>query len=163
MSATTIANGQASGRLLSPQELGAWRGFLRTHAAITRELDSELVAQHGLSLSSYEVLLFLADAPAGSMRMSELADSVLLSRSGLTRLVDRLERDGLARRVACPSDARGANALITPAGREAFAAARRTHLSGVRERFLGRFSEAELLTLAALWERIEPGTTRARG
>ena len=89
--------------------------------------------------------------------MCDIAESVLLSRSGLTRLVDRLERDGLAKREVCPSDARGANALITSAGRKVFAAARRTHLSGVRERFLGRFTKPELLTLAALWERIEPG------
>ena len=159
MSATTFEKGRASGGALAREELAAWRGFLRAHAAITRQLDSELVERHGLSLSSYEVLLYLSAAPAGSMRMSELADSVLLSRSGLTRLVDRLERDALAKREACPSDARGSNARITPAGREAFAAARRTHLSGVRERFLGRFSEAELVALGELWERIEPGAT----
>ena len=163
MSATNVEEERASGEPLAPDELAAWRGFLRVHAAITRQLDSELVERHGLSLSSYEVLLFLAEAPRGSMRMSELADSVLLSRSGLTRLVDRLERDGLVKRAACPSDARGANALITPAGRRAFAAARRTHLSGVRQRFLGSFSAAELLTLAALWERIEPGAAAVRG
>ncbi len=107
------------------------------------------------------MLVQLAKAPDRMLRMSELAAAVLLTPSGLTRLVDRLERDGLAKRVACPSDARGANALITPAGRELFAAARRTHLSGVRERFLGCFSKTELLTLAALWERIEPGAARA--
>ncbi len=84
---------------LDELELGAWRGFLRAHAALSRELDAELTAAHGLPLSTYEVLLFLADSPDGHMRMSDLADSVLLSRSGLTRLVDRLERDGLVQRA----------------------------------------------------------------
>ena len=157
MSATTFEKGRASGGALAREELAAWRGFLRAHAAVTRQLDSELVERHGLSLSSYEVLLYLSAAPAGSMRMSELADSVLLSRSGLTRLVDRLERDGLVRRESCPSDLRGFNALITDEGRELFATARRTHLAGVHERFLGRFSREELRTLVALWERLQPG------
>ena len=110
--------------------------MLRVHAAVTRQLDAELMAEHGISLSSYEVLLFLADAPGGQLRMSELADGVLLSRSGLTRLVDRLVRDGLVRRERCEDDARGLNAVITPAGRELFARARRTHLAGVRRLYL---------------------------
>ena len=105
-----------AGQRLDQLELGAWRGFLRTHAALSRELDAELTAAHGLPLSAYEVLLFLADSPDGQMRMSDLADSVLLSRSGLTRLVDRLERDGLVQRRACPGDARGMNAVITDPG-----------------------------------------------
>jgi len=81
--------------LLSEAELASWRGFLRVHAALERELDAELTELHGLPLSSYEVLLTVADAPDERVRMSEIADSVLLSRSGVTRLVDRLERDGL--------------------------------------------------------------------
>lgn len=148
---------QAGGDLLEPDALAAWRGFLRVHSALTKALDAELVAAHGLSLSSYEVLLFLADSPEGHVRMSDLADSVLLSRSGLTRLVDRLERDGLVRRESCPSDLRGFNALITDEGRKLFAAARRTHLAGVRERFLERFTGEELRTLAGFWERLQPG------
>jgi len=157
---TTISSNQRDhGGSLAPEELAAWRGFLRAHSALTRSLDAELVAEHGLSLSSYEVLLFLVDAPGGLMRMSDLADSVLLSRSGLTRLVDRLERQGLVRRASCPSDLRGQNAIVTERGREVFAAARRTHLAGVRERYLRRFSGDELRTLAALWERLEPGAS----
>jgi DNA-binding MarR family transcriptional regulator len=140
--------------LLGGDELAAWRGFLRVHAALTKALDAELIAAHGLSLSSYEVLLFLADAPGGQLRMSELADGVLLSRSGLTRLVDRLERDGLLRRERCADDARGWFAAITDAGRERFQTARRTHLEGVRTRFLSRLSHDELRTLAELWERL---------
>jgi len=131
--------------------------MLRAHSSLTRALDAELISAHGLPLSSYEVLLFLADAAGGRMRMAELADSVLLSRSGLTRLVDRLERDGLIRREPCEDDARGWFAAITPAGWELFEAARRTHLDGVRERFLDHFTRDELRALGDLWERVAPG------
>jgi DNA-binding MarR family transcriptional regulator len=128
--------------------------MLRAHAELTRALDAQLAREHKLPLSSYEVLLFLADAPDGRMRMSDLAESVLLSRSGLTRLVDRLEREGLLKRERCESDARGLFAEITPAGRELFDAARRTHLDGVRALFLDRFSRDELRTLGGLWQKL---------
>jgi DNA-binding MarR family transcriptional regulator len=139
--------------LLNARELAAWRGMLRVHAEVTRQLDAELLAEHGISLSSYEVLLFLADAPGGQLRMSELADGVLLSRSGLTRLVDRLARDGLVRRERCEDDARGLNAVITRDGRELFDRARVTHLAGVRRLYLSRFEDRELDTLGELIER----------
>jgi DNA-binding MarR family transcriptional regulator len=128
--------------------------MLRAHAELTRELDAQLAREHKLPLSSYEVLLYLADAPDGRMRMAELADSVLLSRSGLTRLVDRLEREGLLKRERCESDARGYFAEITPKGRRLFDAARRTHLDGVRDLFLSRFSRDELRALGALWQKL---------
>jgi DNA-binding MarR family transcriptional regulator len=128
--------------------------MLRAHAELTRALDAQLAREHKLPLSSYEVLLFLADAPEGRMRMSDLAESVLLSRSGLTRLVDRLEREGLLKRERCESDARGLFAEITPAGRELFDAARRTHLDRVRALFLDRFSRDELRTLGGLWQKL---------
>jgi DNA-binding MarR family transcriptional regulator len=145
---------------LDKEELAAWRGMLRVHAALTRALDAELTERHGLPLTSYEVLLFLADAPGGRMRMSELADSVLLSRSGLTRLVDRLERDGLLERERCEEDARGYFAAITDRGRALFDEARRTHLAGVRERFVDRLSRDDLRVLGELWEKVAPGVTR---
>jgi DNA-binding MarR family transcriptional regulator len=144
----------STAELLDDEELAAWRGMLRAHAALTRELDAQLAREHKLPLSSYEVLLFLADAPEGRMRMAELAESVLLSRSGLTRLVDRLEREGLLKRKPCESDARGYFAQITPQGRRLFDAARRTHLDGVRTLFLSRFSRDELRALGALWEKL---------
>jgi DNA-binding MarR family transcriptional regulator len=128
--------------------------MLRAHAKLTRELDAQLAREHKLPLSSYEVLLFLADAPDGQMRMSDLAESVLLSRSGLTRLVDRLEREGLLKRERCESDARGLFAEITPEGRRIFDAARRTHLDGVRALFLDRFSRDELRMLGGLWQKL---------
>jgi DNA-binding MarR family transcriptional regulator len=128
--------------------------MLRAHARLTRELDAQLAREHKLPLSSYEVLLFLADAPEGRMRMSDLAESVLLSRSGLTRLVDRLEREGLLKRERCESDARGLFAEITPEGLRLFDAARRTHLDGVRALFLDRFSRDELRMLGGLWQKL---------
>jgi DNA-binding MarR family transcriptional regulator len=124
------------------------------HSSLTRELDSELRAAHGLPLSSYEVLLRLRTAPDGAMRMSELADSVLLSRSGLTRLVDRLERAGFVERRECEEDARGLLAVITPAGRDLFAEAARTHLAGIRRLYLDRLSDSEQRTLGELFGRL---------
>jgi DNA-binding MarR family transcriptional regulator len=128
--------------------------MLRAHAELVRELDAELAREHDMPLSSYEVLLFLNDSEDGRMRMSELAESALLSRSGLTRLVDRLERQGLLKRERCESDARGWFAEITPEGRRAFGAARKTHLDGVRRAFLSHFSRDELRTLGGLWQKL---------
>jgi DNA-binding MarR family transcriptional regulator len=152
-----VSNYPGEAVLLGRTELGAWRGFLRVHSSLTKALDAELLREHGLPLSSYEVLLFLADSPEGQLRMSELADGVLLSRSGLTRLVDRMERDGLLRRERCTEDARGYFAAITDKGRALFQRARKTHLGGVRQRFLRHFSDEELRTLASLWDRVAPG------
>jgi DNA-binding MarR family transcriptional regulator len=144
---------------LSDVELAAWRGMLRVHAALVRELDAELERAHDLPLSSYDVLIYLQTAPGKRLRMAELADSVLLSRSGVTRLVDRLVREGLIVRDACESDGRGAFAVLTDAGEELLARARPTHLAGIRERFLRHFSKAELQALAQFWERVQPGST----
>ena len=142
---------------LSPAELGAWRGMLRVHAALAKALDGELESAHGLPLSSYEVLITLDAAPGHRLRMAELAERVLLSRSGMTRLVDRLEREGLLERCSCTSDGRGMYATLTEQGAEAIARARPAHLAGVRERFLRHFDERELRTLASWWERVLPG------
>jgi DNA-binding MarR family transcriptional regulator len=141
---------------LSDQELRAWRGLLRAHASLAKLLDAELEDQHGLPMTSYEVLQFLAGAERGRMRMCDLAEQAQMSRSGLTRLVDRLERDGLLERCSCEHDARGAYACLTASGRERLCEARSTHRSVVREHFLSRFSAQELSSLAELWERIAP-------
>jgi DNA-binding MarR family transcriptional regulator len=142
---------------LTAAELGAWRGMLRVHTALVRGLDAELAAAHDLPLSSYDVLVTLESAPGRKRRMAELADSVVLSRSGMTRLVDRLERDGLLERDLCTDDGRGCYAVLTDKGAELLATARPTHLDGVRERFLRHFSEDELRVLARFWERVLPG------
>jgi DNA-binding MarR family transcriptional regulator len=141
---------------LDSEELAAWRGFLRVHSELTQRLDAELREAHDLPLTSYEVLLFLNDSSEGALRMSQLADSVLLSRSGLTRLVDRLQKRGLVARADSPDDGRGCLALITEDGRELFAAARRTHLAGVRRRFLEPLSAAQRRELAGAWNELLP-------
>src|SRR5688500_3782197 len=120
-------------RELSREELAAWRGLLRVHSALVKALDAELLAEQGLPLSSYEVLINLQAAPERRRRMAELADSVLLSRSGMTRLVDRLEREGLLERDACVDDGRGTFAVLTEKGEALLSEARRTHLDGVRQ------------------------------
>ncbi len=142
---------------LTTRELRAWRGLLRTHAAMVKALDVQLEAAHGLQLTSYEVLMYLSDAEQERMRMCDLASTILLSRSGLTRLVDRLARDGLIERVACHDDARGAFAKLTPLGREKLRAARETHLAGVRRLFLDRLSPQDQEALAAIWDRLGTG------
>ncbi len=160
MSTTSIPR---SPRELTAEELRGWRGLLRVHTALVKALDAQLDAEHDLPLSSYEVLLFLADAEEERMRMCDLASSVLLSRSGLTRLVDRLARDGLIERVACADDARGAFAKLTPAGREKLHVARATHLAGVRALFLDPLSPEELEMLGDVWERVLPNARAAGG
>jgi DNA-binding MarR family transcriptional regulator len=142
---------------LEPHELGAWRGMLRVHSALVKALDAELLAAHGLPLTSYEVLINLQAAPGRRRRMAELADGVLLSRSGTTRLVDRLERDGLLERDTCDSDGRGCFAVLTDKGEELLKVARATHLDGVRDRFLRYFEPEELEQMKAYWERVMPG------
>ena len=143
---------------LDEAELGAWRGLVRVHAALARELDAELDACHGLPLSSYEVLRSLSNMPTGRMRMAELAEHVLLSRSGMTRLIDRLEREGLVSRSTCDLDGRGCYAVLTDHGREKVEQARRTHIAVVREGFLRHFTGDELRQLATLFERALPET-----
>jgi DNA-binding MarR family transcriptional regulator len=140
-------------------ELAAWRGLLRAHGALVHDLDAELRAAHDLSLHEYEVLLVLGAAPGQRMRMSDLAAAVLLSQSGLTRLVDRLVDAGSVERTRCEDDRRGLNAELVPAGLARLEQARPTHLAGVRSRFLDRFDEAERSALAGFWERVLPGAT----
>jgi DNA-binding MarR family transcriptional regulator len=142
---------------LSPAEGGAWGGFLRAHAAVVRKLDAELKEAHGLPLSSYEVLLHLSWAPRHRMRMGELAESVLLTLGGVTRLISRLEGEGLVRREPCPEDRRGAYAILTEAGLDRLGEAHPTHLAGVHKLFLEHFAEAELKKMAEYWRRVLGG------
>ena len=144
---------------LSPRELAAWRGFLRVHSGIVRELNTELELRHALPLAHYEVLFHLEGAPCGRLTMSELAQSVLLSQSGVTRLVDRLVQSGLVVRVGCSEDRRVMYARLTEAGCAALCEARPTLIEGVRRRFLVHFDDAELDVLADAWERLRPGAT----
>jgi DNA-binding MarR family transcriptional regulator len=139
---------------LSGRELAAWRGMLEVTARVTRCLDAEMRAGHGLSVSAYEVLMFLGDADDGRLRMAEIADRVLLSRSGLTRLVDRLVALGYVERCAVEDDGRGLYAQLTASGRQALWAARHTHYRGIRRHFLDRLNVADQMALGRIWERL---------
>jgi DNA-binding MarR family transcriptional regulator len=145
--------------LLNERELAAWRGFLRVHSGLVRQLNAELEASHALPLAHYDVLFHLEVAPGHKLTMSELAQSVLLSQSGVTRLVDRLVRSGLVVREGCAEDRRVMYARLTEAGHEALCDARPTLIEGVRRRFLAHFDDAELDALAEAWERVRPGAT----
>jgi len=132
----------------------AWQALLHTHHHVVRTLDSELRHQHGLPLAAYDVLLRLARAPGRSLRMSDLAERVLLSPSGLTRRVDRLEAKGLVERKPDPEDGRVALAVLTPEGGRTVRRAALTHLKGIRKHFTGRLSERELGDIASGLEAI---------
>jgi DNA-binding MarR family transcriptional regulator len=141
----------------------AWRNLLRAHAQVTRILEGELDERHNLPLASYDVLVQLSEAPGRALRMSELADAVLLSRSGLTRLVDRLVKEGLVERRSCPSDLRGTLAALTPAGFDRLRAASGTHLRGVARHVLSCYSPDELEVLGNLLGRLADTTTEPGG
>ena len=141
---------------LTSAELTAWRTFLRAHSTVVRALEAELLAEHDLPLASYDVLVQLSEAPDRRLRMTELADRVLLSRSGLTRLADRLEREGLLTREPCPSDARGTLAVLTDAGLARLRKAWPTHLRGVEQHVTGRLTPDEIGQLADLLGKLVP-------
>jgi DNA-binding MarR family transcriptional regulator len=140
--------------IAAPPKLDSWIAFLRSHAAITRELSMQLQREHGLTLNDYEVLLHLSHAEGGRLRRVDLAERVLLTASGITRLLEGLERSGLVCKETCASDARVVYAKLTEAGADTLRVAGRTHLRGVEELFLGRYSGSELATLAELLSRL---------
>jgi len=145
---------QREWHLLGADQRSAWAGFLRVHATVTAALDQELRDQHRLSLSEYDVLVQLSVAPDGALRMSDLADAVMLSRSGLTRLVERLERTGLLTRRPAAHDARATMASITDEGLSRLAEATPTHLDGVRRLFLDPLGTTGARHLAGAWSAI---------
>jgi DNA-binding MarR family transcriptional regulator len=138
----------------SPSRLASWVSFLRAHSAITRQLNADLLNGHGLTLNDYEVLLLLSKAEGQRMRRVDLAQSVVLTASGITRLLDGLEHGGYVEKDTCASDARVSYAKLTTVGHEKLRAAAETHLSGIEELFTGRFSDEELEALAGLLGRL---------
>jgi DNA-binding MarR family transcriptional regulator len=134
--------------------LDAWARLLRGHAAITRALSAELEADHGLTINDYEALLLISRADGGHLRRVDLAERLLLTASGVTRLLDGLEQIGLVERASCASDRRVTYAVLTDAGRERLEEASASHLAGVRAFLEERFSGAELDQLAALLGRL---------
>ncbi len=137
-----------------PLQLESWVSFLRAHAAITRELSAQLQREHDLTLNDYEVLLHLSHAEGGMMRRVDLAQQVVLTASGITRLLEGLERAGFVRKESCSSDARVSYAALTDDGRAKLRSAAETHLRGIDELFVSRYSGSELTTLAELLGRL---------
>jgi DNA-binding MarR family transcriptional regulator len=144
---------------LEGSALEAWRSYIQSHASILRLLDAELVAEHSLTTRDYEVLLYLAQADGRRLPMSQLADSTMLTRSGITRLVDGLVANGLIERVSCPTDARVSYAQLTDQGHDKLRQAGCTHVASIRRLFLEHFSEDEIAQLASLLSRL-PGAQR---
>ena len=136
--------------------IAVWRSFLRAHSVVLRELEQELTTDAELPLSTYDVLLQLVEAPDHRLRMAELADRVLLSRSGLTRLVDRLQADGFVRREPSPDDARGTYTVLLPAGLHRLRGAVPAHLAGIQRHWLAHFDDDELRQLGELLARLAP-------
>jgi DNA-binding MarR family transcriptional regulator len=163
-----VTEPEAASRPLRSRDprLGPWRAFLAAHARVWRRLDEDLRAEHALSLPEYEALLLLAQAADRRLRMRALAEALQLSKSGATRLVDRLVADGLVERCQCPTDARGAEALLTTIGLDRLRTAAPTHLRGIQAYFLSAISERDLATVEAamlgIAERL-PGTGLGRG
>lgn len=147
----TIVDSELEGAALE-----SWRSYLQSHASIVRVLDAELVAEHGITARDYEVLLYLAQADEGHLPMSALAERTMLTRSGITRLVDGLVEAGLIKRVACANDARVSYAQLTGFGHEKLRRAGCSHVRSIRRLFLEHFSPPEIEQLAELLGRL-PG------
>jgi DNA-binding MarR family transcriptional regulator len=141
-------------RWLTAEEMRAWRALLGAQHRLGRVLDLELQAAHGTTLADHEVLIILSEAPEGALRMADLADILTLSRSGLTRRVDRMATAGLVSRERCASDGRGVFARITPAGRSALERATPVHVAGVRHHFVDVLDPHELALLATALEKV---------
>jgi DNA-binding MarR family transcriptional regulator len=142
--------------------LDAWVRLLRGHSSAIRAINAQLVADHGLTVNDYEALLYLAQAEDGRMRRVDLAERLILTASGVTRLLDGLEQEGLVDRAACASDRRVTYAVLTEAGRAKLEEAAESHVADIRAFFEARFSTEELDQLAALLGRL-PGVAEAVG
>lgn len=154
---TSSTHERASTHISKP-ELTAWRRFLRAHAHASRKLEADLLAAHDLPLTCYDVLVQLVEASERRLRMTELADRVLLSRSGLTRMVDRMVREGLVSREACTSDARGLFAVLTDKGYARLREATGTHLRGVKAYVTGHWDEETLQRVDAAMTLVLEGS-----
>lgn len=141
----------------SDPRIATWRLFLTAHARLERLLDEDLRSEHDLTLAEYDALLQLAESPTRRLRMHEIADRVVLSRSGVTRLIDRLVRDGWVERSSCSTDARGAEAVLTESGLDQLREASRTHLHGIADHFVETMAPAELAAVDRAMRAILAG------
>jgi len=152
MTPTTAPRGESA---IPADRLAAWRAFLEAHAHVTEVLTRELKAERGLPLTWYDVLVQLSEAEDHRLRMQDLASKVVLSKSGLTRLIDRMERAGLVRRSACPSDRRGTYAELTEEGYETLRDAAPVHIDGVHRHFTSQLDDDETQVLTRVMRRID--------
>lgn len=157
--ACSLPDESGDGAILEGDSLEAWRSYLQSHATILRLLDAELISAHEITTRDYEVLLYLAQAPERRLPMSALAESTMLTRSGITRLVDGLVAAGFIERVSCPSDARVSYAQLTDEGLAKLRSCGRTHVAGIERLFLEHFTPEETGQLASLLGRL-PGAQR---
>ncbi len=148
---------------VSPRDprLAGWRSFLTAYSVITRQLDEELRDETGLSLFEYAALLQLAEAEGRKLRMSDLALGIVLTRSGVTRLVDRLERDGLVERYQCSSDGRGAEAVLTETGLDRLRQASKVHLRGIDEYYFATVSDEDQAAVGRAMANVVEGLRRS--
>jgi DNA-binding MarR family transcriptional regulator len=153
---------RGSANRLSDDELAAWQGLLRAGVRFQRELDADLRRSHGLSGSDYDVLIQLGVAPSKSLRMSEIAEEVLMSHNGVTRVVAQLEGDGLVTRERDAQDGRAVHVTLTPKGREVLQSANRAHLTQVRALFLDHLSDEQLRQLRSIWDSVDPELVAGR-
>jgi DNA-binding MarR family transcriptional regulator len=151
-----VSSYNSSGAPFSDDELAAWHGLLTLYSGVMRDLDRGLLASHQLSVREFDVLITLANAPDDRLRMSDLAQRVMLTPSGLTRLVERLERAHLVARQADPDDARSFRAGLTDQGAQRLDEARATHNAVIRSHFTDRLSVGELQELGAIWGKVVP-------
>jgi DNA-binding MarR family transcriptional regulator len=146
--------GRETLRGLPPDKRAAWLGFLRAHAAIVKGLDADLIANFGVTLSAFQVLLGVAESDAGYLRMSDVAEEARLSPSRASRVVSELERRGLLERRACEGDTRVVYAAITDEGRALVAKLERLHFEGVERRFFSALTSDQVAQLAEVWPRV---------
>jgi len=150
---TISAGNKGEPNWLTPTEMAAWRRYIVASRRLIEALDTDL-DQHDLSMADYEILAQLSDAPDRRMRMAELAEIAMLSRSRLSHRMKVMEEAGWVRREACPDDKRGFFAVMTPKGWKAIVAAAPDHVASVRSRFVDKLSKADQLVLAQIFERV---------
>ena len=148
---------------LTDAEFRAWHGCLQFNNAVMRALDAALAAAHHISVKEFDVLITLFNAPSNRLRMTELAERVVLTPSGVTYLVTRLERDGLVNRSVDDADRRSFFATLTRAGHRRLRESRRTHNEVVRAHLTRRLTASQLATLGALWEALRTGEVCGTG
>ena len=142
---------------ISQKGIAAWQAFLEAHAIIIRALEQEMAEEQGLPLTWYDILIHLDHASQDRLRMQALAECLLLSRSGVTRLIDRMEQAGLVRRESCPDDRRGSYAIITQEGKGVLQRATPGHLRGIQRHFLHHLNDWDIGALRLALSKVLRG------